>query len=217
MWFNAKDKQLNFKIQREGNQDLVTQNESELDEIELKMLTPFLAYSIYCTFCGKVFKTPKTKAKKHLKDGCSTAELKPLDSTLLQKARDARKPRQNGKRQKANLDSEDEEEGQYSSKSIDNIVVQKETTFRINQGDKSNNMPPQQLELIDANSNIPGIEKFSENHSNKIIEDDADMNKSVNLTCNDCKKVIPDDGEEHQCCTKDPPTIEDIYKFLPPM
>ena len=139
MWFNFSDDELNFEIKREGDENFKTQNESELSEIELKLLFPFLTYSIYCTSCGKVFKSPMSKSNKHLKDSCATAELKPLDSKLLNKARDTRKPRKYGKRNKTSSDYEEVEKEQlsstsYNSKSIDNIRPQKGTLFNIDLG-----------------------------------------------------------------------------------
>ena len=115
------------------------------------------------------------------------------------------------------MDYEDVEEEQlsstsYNSKSIDNICVQKATLFNIDLGDKSKNMPQQ--ESIEAIYNIPAIENFPQNHSNEIINDDLEMNKSVNIPCKDCNAVDPDDAPEHQCCAKDPPSIAEIYKIL---
>ena len=139
MWFNFSDDELNFEIKREGDENFKTQNESELSEIELKLLFPFLTYSIYCTSCCKVFKSPMSKSNKHLKVSCATAELKPLDSKLLNKARDTRKPRKYGKRNKTSSDYEEVEKEQlsstsYNSKSIDNIRPQKGTLFNIDLG-----------------------------------------------------------------------------------
>jgi len=103
------------------------------------------------------------------------------------------------------LEYEDVEEQQfsstsYNSKSINIICPQKRTLFNVDQRDKSKNIPPQ--ESVEVIHNIRAIENVSQNHTNKSINDDLAMNKSVNIPCNNCNAIDTADTPEHQCCAK---------------
>ena len=44
--------ELKFQIKREGSEEFVVETETQLSDIELKLLLPVLDYAVYCTPCG---------------------------------------------------------------------------------------------------------------------------------------------------------------------